>query len=68
MNTYLATSLADDRRRQYRSDAAANADAYSSIRSARIAARSARRAPAQAHRHSIHPVRAFRTWLAAGLL
>jgi hypothetical protein len=68
MNTYLASSLADDRRREYRSEAAAHADAYAGIRTARLATRSARRAPAQARRHAIHPVRSFRTWLAAGLL
>ncbi|HJQ44433.1 MAG TPA: hypothetical protein VJ831_15195 [Jatrophihabitantaceae bacterium] len=64
MNTYVATSLADDRRRQYVSDAASHADAYVSLRTNRTR----RHARTTARRHSIRPVRAFRTWLAAGLL
>ena len=65
MNTYLATSLADDRRRQYISDAASHADAYVSLRTDRTRHHAR---PAARRRHSIRPVRAFRTWLAAGLL
>jgi hypothetical protein len=64
MNTYLATSLADDRRRQYVSDAASHASAYASLRTSRTQ----RPARPAARRHSIRPVHAFRTWLAAGLL
>lgn len=66
MNTYLAASLADDRRRQYASDAAAQASAYAGLRTAH----ELHSAQPAARRHHLHirPVRAFRTWLAAGLL
>ena len=70
MNTYLAASLADDRRRQYVSDAAVLADAFIGLRAERAqrTAAAVRTVRAPRRRPSVHPVRAFRTWLAAGLL